>query len=865
MIRRFSCRLATIAVLFCLTSVLALATHQKAAELIVEHVSGYTYRAKLYTYTFTQSPVDRPEMEIFWGDGTSGILTRSREEMLGNDTKLNYYEGEHTYSGPGSYTLYMEDPNRNSGVVNVPNSVMTSMYISTLITISPWLGEGNNSPVTTRSPVDDNACLGQTFIHNPAAYDPDGDLLTYKLIPCRTVAGEDVPGYTYPAASDTFYLEPHTGNLVWNAPMAQGEYNVALLIEEWRNQMKIGDLTRDMQIIVRACDNTPPYIQAQDFVCVEAGSRLFIPVTVLDQDGDRLSLEASGELFQGGRSVGLQKIHSTVDTALYGFYWDTEMEDSRDLPYRLYLRAEDDGDPHLSSVRVVSIKVMAPAVAFTRAEAERTAIGLSWNRTPSPHAVSYMLYRRDFSAEESAYDSCQTGLADSSYRFLVSLPVTDTSYTDYTVEEGREYCYRTVVGFPDGSLSRRSDPVCLQMANFAPLITRVSVEETDVYQGKNRVCWRAPEDVDSSLVGDWTYHLYSGPDSDSLEWVADIPFDTCVCYPDSILNTEKIRYFYRVSLDTLSGSAVSSVYLTAVGKPGRVELRWIYDQPWKQLAFLIYRCLEDSAFFAVVDTVYQDSYVDRNVEAGRTYAYYVEAIGSYASARFPQLLRNKSNRVEAKVLEMEPCKPYLFLLHSSCNPLSNTLAWDFDSLYDPSASPVGGLFSMDAEEREECGQSVSYYELYRKKSTEKEYRWLATVQEQEYEDTEPGSLFCSYRVVGISSQEKEGPSSNELLVDNWHCFAYELPNVFTPNSDGINDVWRAKDPRFVEIFEIRVVNRWGVEVFRSTDPLFEWNGKLGNTGKDCPDGPYFYFAQFKVQVDGRVLKKEQSGSVTILR
>ena len=356
-----SCRALWVSIFVVLFCASLQATHQKAAELIVEHVSGYTYRARLYTYTFTQTDVDRPQLEIGWGDGTTSILNRSREVLLDNDTKFNYYEGTHTYAGPGSYTLYMEDPNRNSGVVNVPNSVLTFMYISTTITISPWLGDGNSSPVTTRRPVDDQACLGQRYEHNPAAYDPDGDSLSYKLIPCRGEGGESIPGFTYPAASDTFMIDSKSGTLVWDAPMAQGEYNAAILIEEWRNQVKIGDVTRDMQIIVRACDNRPPSIETWENCCVEAGQTLHIPVWLMDDGYNVLRLEAGGEVVEEGRSVGLNKVYSAPDSAYYVFYWNTSLDDSRQKDYVLYLRAEDDGDPSLSAVKVIGIKVMAPA------------------------------------------------------------------------------------------------------------------------------------------------------------------------------------------------------------------------------------------------------------------------------------------------------------------------------------------------------------------------------------------------------------------------------------------------------------------------------------------------------------------------
>lgn len=842
----------------------AYATHQKAAEMFVEHVTGYTYRAILLTYTFTQSPVDRPEIEINWGDGTSSIVSRLREEYLENDTKLNYYTAEHTYSGPGSYVLFMEDPNRNSGVINIPNSVLTSMYISTSILVSPWLGDGNDSPVTTRRPVDDNACLGQPYIHNPAVYDPNGDSISYKLIPCRTANGEDVPGFTYPAASDTFYIDAYRGDLVWNTPMAQGEYNVAMSIEEWRNGLKIGDVTRDMQIIVRACDNNPPYMDCQESFCIEAGQELQFPVWIRDQNDNYLSLEADGEIMNGNYSAGLNRLVNEPDSAVFGFFWKTSLKDSRKNPYMLYLRASDDGDPSLSSAKTVIIEVLAPAPVFVAADAVEEGIGLQWYGTQSPHASGYELYRRDFLQDELVYDSCQRGIADSAYRKIASLSIADTSYLDKDVSEGRLYCYRLVAVFPDGSASKPSDPICGQTLNESPLITKVSVENTDMYEGVIAVSWVRPEIIDTQAIDTLRYRLWAGSSPDSLLQVAEIPFDSVVFFSDSGRNTERVRYYYRVELGEAASETVPSMYLTSLGRTRRIELFWNADFPWRVLYYQVFRYEDSSGDFRLMGSVRQPGFVDVEVETRRDYRYYVQAVGMYGTERLPDTLYSKSNETICQALEGEPCKPYLFLVGSDCDPLRNELIWDFDSTYNPFGS-LTDTGSMTEEEKADCESSVSYFEVFRKRGSETQFELIAAVDGKEYEDVEPGSLFCSYMVRGVSDRDQVSDYSNELVVENWRCFEFDLPNVFTPNGDGTNDTWSARKASDIDKFSIIVVNRWGVRVFESKDPDFSWNGKLNNKGSDCPGGPYFYMAEFEAYAEGRSFKKVQSGSVTVLR
>ena len=93
---------------------------------------------------------------------------------------------------------------------------------------------------------------------------------------------------------------------------------------------------------------------------------------------------------------------------------------------------------------------------------------------------------------------------------------------------------------------------------------------------------------------------------------------------------------------------------------------------------------------------------------------------------------------------------------------------------------------------------------------------------------------------------------------------FEAPNVFTPNGDGINDVFKLKTMEKLFDFEIRLFNRWGNQVYayKGEPEEFSWDGTLYGNGQGAPDGVYFYVATFK-NYKGK--KKKQSGSVTILR
>ncbi|HNW68343.1 MAG TPA: hypothetical protein PKK66_05790, partial [Bacteroidales bacterium] len=177
-----------------LVPLIAFATHQRAGEITYEHISGFTYRFTIITYTYTPSDADRPELEFSWGDGTTTIVQRYSKVNIANDISINTYITEHTFPSTGTFSITLEDANRNAGIVNIPNSVNIPFFIETTLIINPFLG-ANSSPRLLNPPID-NGCTGVPFYHNPGAYDADGDSLSYSLIVCRGFDGENIPGYS---------------------------------------------------------------------------------------------------------------------------------------------------------------------------------------------------------------------------------------------------------------------------------------------------------------------------------------------------------------------------------------------------------------------------------------------------------------------------------------------------------------------------------------------------------------------------------------------------------------------------------------------------------------------------------------------
>jgi hypothetical protein len=236
-------------------------THNRAGEISFRQIDDLSVEMIIRTYTKASSvAADRDSLLVFWGDGTEEYVRRSngpvmagigQGELLPNDTKFNIYTATHTYPGRATYTIGFVDPNRNGNILNVnpPNSVNVPFYIETTFTfLSQQFQGSNSSPILLQPPID-IGCVGQPFIHNPNAYDPDGDSISYELsVPLMDV-GTPVPMYSFPneivaGPTNNISLNPVTGDFMWLFPKLQGEYNIAIKIHEWREGILISTTTR---------------------------------------------------------------------------------------------------------------------------------------------------------------------------------------------------------------------------------------------------------------------------------------------------------------------------------------------------------------------------------------------------------------------------------------------------------------------------------------------------------------------------------------------------------------------------------------------------------------------------------------------
>ncbi|MBA3681760.1 MAG: gliding motility-associated C-terminal domain-containing protein [Bacteroidetes bacterium] len=91
---------------------------------------------------------------------------------------------------------------------------------------------------------------------------------------------------------------------------------------------------------------------------------------------------------------------------------------------------------------------------------------------------------------------------------------------------------------------------------------------------------------------------------------------------------------------------------------------------------------------------------------------------------------------------------------------------------------------------------------------------------------------------------------------------YEIPNVFTPNGDNVNETWgiNFSQTKYIKNFNLTIYNRWGVLILLSEKPNLKWDGHT-TSGEVCSDGVYFYTTTFELNGEQKTFK----GNVTLIR
>ena len=833
------------------------ATHLRAGEITVERVncSSLTFRITVTVFTNTINTNVLFGGEDDWldfGDGNRMLVPETPNidrPDLGEGIATASFTVTHTYSGNGRYVISYSEPNRNAGVVNMDASVNTRFYIETLIIVDPFLG-CNNTPKLLVPPID-RACTGIAWFHNPGAYDPDGDSLSYELVVPYRERNTTVVNYKEPndakfytnfntgneggTGPPGFTINPIDGTLTWDAPGTIGEYNIAFVIKEWRLVngvwVSIGFVRRDMQIIVDDCDNERPELEVPEDVCVEAGSTLTATIFGTDPDGDSVKIEAFSEILnlaaaQSPATVSPFPARFAAQPAELQFEWKTDCAHIKDQPYQVVFKITDKSPTgsRLVTFKTWFIRVVGPEPEWQSATtdlATRSAT-LVWDPYMCENAGTIQIWRRvDSFAFEP--DSCQTGMPEGlGYELIDTVPNSVNSYTDTNDDEGlasgAQYCYRLVAVFPlpKGGQSYVSEEICLTpiLADKA-VITNVTVDftnnpEGDV-NGRITVRWMPPFEADpAQFPPPYSYRVVRGEDLSGEENLVAVTTTSDTSFTDTGLDTWTKAYNYRIiTIDSqgklLDPSATaSSVRLDADSEINSIRLSWRAEVPWSNQIqttpneHLIYRGPEGATddelvLIASVDVIASGfTYLDEGpLDQNAVYCYKVMTRGAYGNPKIAEPLLNFSQVVCAQPGDtIPPCKPQAPV---PVDPLS---CEEYFATTECETNIFSNTIEWTISTDSECANDVSYYRIWVASSTNEDYTMLPIEwRETTFTDENLPSFARCYRIQAVDRSGNESELSEPVCFDN--CPYYELPNVFTPfpTTPGCNDLFSAFSDR----------------------------------------------------------------------
>jgi gliding motility-associated-like protein len=302
---------------------------------------------------------------------------------------------------------------------------------------------------------------------------------------------------------------------------------------------------------------------------------------------------------------------------------------------------------------------------------------------------------------------------------------------------------------------------------------------------------------------------------------------------DKNLDTENQGYTYRVDFytgtaQTLYGSSqpASSVFLSALPSDQASLLSWEYNVPWDNYEYEIYRS-DVGGSYALVGTTNEETFKDDDdVQNGVEYCYKIIALGDYGLEMVPAPMLNYSQETCVTPEDnVAPCAPTISVTNI-CDEASSEVPADAFSNYITWQLPCGD-------------DDIAYYIIYYLDHPGGDFVEIGRVDHPDNMfEHKPGEKIAGcYAVAAVDFIGNQSASSESVCVEN--CPVFELPNAFTPNGDGQNDLFKPYRSRFIETIDFKVFNRWGQIVFTTSDPLINWNGG-NNAGKEVSDGVYFY-------------------------
>lgn len=858
----------------------AAATHIVGGEMELQHLEGYNYRLLLNLY-FDQingSPGAKDPVNyitIFKIGTNKAIRTVGlplREEKQLSYTNINcttgelktsqilYYEDIYLdpaiYTHPPGYYAVWERCCRNNTIHNIasPQDAGITFYVEFPAVFKNGKAFVNSSPKLS-SPPTDYACQGELFSYSFSSTDADGDELLYDLV--TPMNGYSTPGMPAPPASSAPYpeirwmaghdvynqirgnpavrIDKKTGQLVVN-PAFVGLFVFGVRCQEFRNGVKIGEVRRDFQLLVKDCPrNESPAVFAQppgstnyysegQPIQISATDARCLNVFFTDGDDDEpLTLTAKAVNFDGnsfaftGLTSGVANAGGVKDMLQTTICFDPCLN-SEGKVYLLDLIVSDDGDEGCSLPRQDTLRlsfIIAPTASdqppalslstpnrvFEVAEGDVLSFDVT-GTDPNQDQLTVSASGKNFdlSAQQITFpEKSGTGQATSSFRWQIDCAALQQAV--YQLEF-------TVTSLSCGKPVTRTETVEVRTKQDKLANNRISQNQTVCYGTPARaITGSQPTGGSATYTYLWEISTADTPgvfrpapgDNSKADYTPTALTENCwfrrkvtagACSEPSLSNEIKVTVLpLPVAPSVTEGSTCSgqAATLTAAAPDASAQLEW-YDQ-------------------STGGNLLHKGVTYQTMPLSTTTHYYVQAVNSNGCAS------GSRARITAEVFaSAADAGEDITLIQGGSAGLRGkggvTYSW----------SPATGL------------------------SDPNDAKPLATPSETTtYTLTVTTKYGCTYTdEITITVLPRLDPT-----------------NTITLNGDGINDKWHIRNIEYYPDCRVQVFTRWGAQIFDSKGYQEPWDGT--HQGKPLPMAAYYYI------IDAGLKGKPISGSITLVK
>lgn len=463
-----------------------------------------------------------------------------------------------------------------------------------------------------------------------------------------------------------------------------------------------------------------------------------------------------------------------------------------------------------------------PFLRYVTVDTATNNVRIFWEKSPSPKVASYVIYRKI--KTPNPIDEGQP---------IDTVPAGTTSYTHLTSgQAGQESIFYSLSAIDSaGNPSNRTG-------------LHATIHSSVKYDSCNatlKLSWNKYLGWGNNVSG---YRVYLRKGSEPFKRVAGIkPGDSTLVVYEVPENTQYNFFIEGVKNDSLvSSSNICGKYTYMPLPPQEIVLDYVSvaGQRSVDMSFRFTSPTEISSF----------ALLRSNQEYGQLNPVKVLSGISSSPIEISDSIFTSVNRFFYRIAALNTCGVVIdtsnlgsnILLTGSNNGGANVLEWNAYKDF-PLGTYDYEIYRIDTSGNTQLITALSNQETYTDD--------LSLIYGQDY----PGKVGYRVRAVENGSQNYAFSNICEIKVKSeiW------MPNAFTPNADGKNDLFAPRLNFLPEDYLMLVYDRAGTVIFSSKSPEIGWDGRIGSN-QPAPEGVYVYHIRFS-SFNGQ--KYSKTGSVTV--